>query len=103
MSDGRAKNGGARSGAGRKRREQELELHGLLLESWPTSDRRATIERLAEIAKGETKGAVEAAKLLLAYAYGKPIDRQEISGPGGEPLQGYVTISPDDWDNTQAE
>ncbi len=83
MSDGRKNNGGARPGAGRKRKADELELQSLLIEAWPLEQRRLTLERLATKARGDTKDSIEAAKLLLAYAYGKPIDRQEVSGPDG--------------------
>lgn len=98
MSDGRAKNGGARNGAGRKSKEQLLQLSSLLDSAWPEHQRRATIERLAIISQGESKASVAAAGLLLAYAYGKPIERKEISGPDGEPLKAYVSVSPDEWD-----
>jgi hypothetical protein len=99
MADGRAKNGGARPGAGRKRKADELELQSLLIEAWPLNERRLTLEKLALKARGDTKDSIEAARLLLAYTYGKPIDRQEVSGPDGAPLKAYVSIDPDDWDN----
>jgi hypothetical protein len=35
---------------------------------------------------------MEADKLLFAYAYGKPIDRQEITGAQGEPFQPIVNV-----------
>ena len=41
------------------------------------------------------------AKLILNYLVGLPIERKEISGPDGGPVEmavkGYVSISPDDW------
>ena len=89
--------GGARLNAGRKRKVEELEIHGLLSEAWPMARRRLAIEKLADLAESDSKSAVEASKTLLAYAYGKPIDRKEISGPDGEPLKAYVSVSPDDW------
>ena len=101
MSDGRAKNGGARPGAGRKPKALVLELHGLLSEAWPMDRRRLAIENLADLAESDSKAAVEASKTLLAYAYGKPIDRKEISGPDGEPLKAYVSVSPTDWDSPE--
>ena len=63
--------------------------------------RRLAIENLADLAESDSKAAVEASKTLLAYAYGKPIDRKEISGPDGEPLKAYVSVSPTDWDNPE--
>jgi hypothetical protein len=92
--------GGARPGAGRKRKVEELELHGLLSEAWPMDRRRAAIANLADLAESDSRSAVEAGKVLMAYAYGKPIERKEISGPDGEPLKAYVTVSPDEWDST---
>lgn len=102
MADGRAKNGGARPGAGRKRKADELELQSLLIESWPLDQRRLTLESLATKARGQTKDAIEAARLLLAYAYGKPIDRQEHSG-AVTIVKGYADVGPDDWDEPTTE
>lgn len=104
MPDGRKNNGGARPNAGRPRKAQELELHGLLSEAWPTERRRAAIGRLAEIAESEVrKDAVAAFQILAAYAYGKPIDRKEISGPDGEPIKAYVHFDPAEWDSEPPE
>lgn len=94
--------GGARPGAGRKPRFQDLDLQGLLSEAWPREQRYAAFVRLAEKATSDRGDSIDAMRLLLSYAYGKPIERQEISGPDGEPVQGYVTISPDDWDKLQS-
>lgn len=86
MSDGRKNNGGARPGAGRRRKAEEEELHGLLSKAWPAEKRLAALERVALIAESERKDALDAVKLLLAYTYGKPIERQEISGPDGDTI-----------------
>jgi len=93
--------GGARPNAGRKRKVEELEIHGLLSEAWPMARRRKAIARLADLAESDNRAAVEAGKVLLSYAYGKPIDRKEISGPDGEPLKAYVSVSPDDWSEAE--
>ena len=75
------------------KRRQEL---GELLDAVFTPARqKKVIERL--IVDAET-GNHEARSLLLAYAYGKPIERKEISGPDGEPLKAYVSVNPDEWD-----
>lgn len=103
MTDRRKFNGGARPNAGRPRRAQELELHGLMAEAWPIEKRRAAIENMAEIAQGSSKTAVSAFQILAAYAYGKPLDRKEISGPDGEPLKAYVSVSPAEWDTAPEE
>ncbi len=61
-------------------------MQGLMLEAWPPARRRTAIGNLADIAESERKDAVAATQLLLAYTYGKPIDRKEISGPDGGPI-----------------
>lgn len=88
MANGR---GGRRPGAGRKRKADELELMNLLNTAWPLSERRAAIERLVEMSKNSFN-KLDAIKLLLSYAYGKPVDRQEISGPDGGPLPMEVIL-----------
>lgn len=80
---------------GRRPSPQRLELENLLNRNWPLADREAALQNLVTMAKTD----LEALKLLLAYTYGKPIDRKEISGPDGEPLKAYVSVNPDDWDN----
>ena len=76
--------------------QRRQELSELLDTVFTHSDRVEVIKGIVSDAK---KGDKDARIILLAYTYGKPIERQEISGPDGEPVQGYVTISPDDWDN----
>ena len=92
--------GGARPGAGRKPKAQDLELHALLNDAWPLEKRRAVIESLVETAEGISKSSVSAAQLLLAYAYGRPIERQEHTGEIAI-VKGYTTdASPDDWEDS---
>ncbi len=91
--------GGARLGAGRKRKFEDLDLQGLLSDTWPSEKRHAAFTRLAEKADSDRGDSIEAMKLLLSYAYGKPIERQEISGPDGEPVKAYISISPEDWND----
>ncbi len=94
MANGR---GGRRPGAGRKRKADELELTNLLNVAWPLTERRAAIERLVELSENGIN-KLDAIKLLLAYAYGKPVDRQEISGPGGDavPIEMFDFVRPND-------
>lgn len=89
--------GGRRPGAGRKPKAHDIELHGLLGDAWPQEKRLAALQKVAEMAESGRADALDAIKLLLAYAYGKPIDRQEISG-GIVVEKGYTDVSPDDWD-----
>lgn len=83
--------------SGRKSKAEEMGLTQLLDTCWPLSDREKTIKRLADLA---SRGNMQAITLLLAYAYGKPKERHEITGENGGAIvvKGYVTISPDDWD-----
>ena len=61
--------GGARPGAGRKSKAEEYRLFYLLAEAWPHIERVALLRKLGEKA---VDGDLEAAKLLLQYAYGRP-------------------------------
>lgn len=80
MADGRQHNGGARPGAGRKPKRDEQALADLLDQAWPVEEREATIRYHAlQAARGDR----HAFKLLMAYAYGTPVQRSEISGPDG--------------------
>lgn len=72
MPDGRAKNGGARAGAGRKTRAAEKELYQLLQKCWTKEQREAAFKKLAERA---ALGSMEAIKFLSAYEWGKPVQR----------------------------
>ena len=51
--------------------------------AWTQADREAVIVSLCKQAK---KGNVQAAALLLAYAYGKPTEKHEHAGADGGPL-----------------
>ncbi len=59
------------------------ELSELLMVSWPVAKRKATLRKLAEMAEA---GDLESARLLLAYAYGKPVERQEVQAE----ISGYI-------------
>jgi hypothetical protein len=76
-----------------------MELHGILGDAWPQDKRLAALKKVASIAESDRADALDAIKLLLAYAYGKPIDRQEHSGEVTI-RKGYTDVSPDDWDDT---
>ncbi len=71
------------------------ELSDLLDSVFTPADRQAVIKAIVTDAK---QGDNEARKLLLAYTFGKPVERKEISGPDGDPLKAYVSVNPDDWD-----
>ena len=72
--------GGQKGASGRKTAKDEIELKNLLDECWTVDDRRACIKKLATKAKG--RGLIfsmEAVKILMAYAYGKPVEHKEIN------------------------
>lgn len=77
MADGRAKNGGKRTNAGRKSKAEELGLAGLLDRVWGLEKRERVIDALHRKAQA---GNEKAAALLLAYAYGKPKETLEHAG-----------------------
>ena len=74
------KHGGAREGAGRKPKRDEEELKALLNKAWPKSERLAAIKKHAQQAKD---GNEKSFQILMAYGYGKPVDRKEITGENG--------------------
>jgi len=81
LPDGRAKNGGKRAGAGRKSRVVEQDLNALLDKCVPAKDRESIVRKLAEDALSVSfRVRNEARKLLLAYMFGKPVDRVELEG-----------------------
>lgn len=83
----KGKSGGARKGAGRKTRASEQELADLFDSSWPVAERLACIRRHARKAK---TGDVKSFQLLMAYAYGKPVEHKQISGKDGEAIKVIV-------------
>lgn len=78
-----AKHGGRRPGAGRKPKEVETDLADLLQRIFTPQDREKVFRRLIA---DSTSGDHKATGLLLAYAYGKPTERVEISGRDGGPV-----------------
>jgi hypothetical protein len=69
--------GGKKGKSGRKPKFDEDELLGLINKAWPKKQREATIKTYADRAM---RGDLEAFKLLMAYAYGKPKEKHEITG-----------------------
>lgn len=81
MVDGRKKNGGARAGAGRKPKEVNENLRELLNVCAPQEQRESILRELVEDAQHVSfRIRNEARKLLLAYMFGTPVARQELSG-----------------------
>lgn len=86
---------GVKGKSGRKGLGSELELHKLLQKGWPMKKRLASIDKLADRAE---KGDLEATKLLLAYAYGKPkeIVRHEDTDGNAIPITVIEVRRPDE-------
>lgn len=69
--------------AGRKPNAARQELETLLDKTWPVAKREQALINLATKAGN---GDIDAIKILLAYTYGKPIERKEVSGPEGSAI-----------------
>lgn len=83
MSDGRASNGGKRSGAGRRPKGEE-DIKTLLSAAWPRTSR---VKAIKQYAKQAEEGDVKSGRLLFEYAYGKPKETVEVSGTDGAPIE----------------
>ena len=78
---------GVKGRSGRKTKANELGVVALLDKCWKPKDRELVIQNLVIIAcNGDPKAAVSASSLLLAYAYGKPTEKHELSGKDGGPM-----------------
>lgn len=66
--------GGRQPGAGRKSKAAEFGLAELMDEAWPHNKRLETLQHIAQLTTTarSDKIKVEAAELLLKYAYGTP-------------------------------
>jgi len=83
--------GGKKGRSGRRSKAEEMGLVALLYECVSDADRRACFEQLAKDCKSEDfHERHEARKLLLAYIYGKPTEKREHSGEGGDPVTLHV-------------
>lgn len=89
--------GGKRVGAGRKTKAETLELDRILNECATEDDIK---ELFRVLIKNGKRGNINAIMAFMAYKYGKPKERHEITGADGGAIvvKGYVSISPDDWD-----
>ena len=81
---GRETNGGARPGAGRKSKAKKAGLEDILNQCVTLADRAKIFGVLK---KKALAGEDFSMQLLLAYLYGKPIQRQEITGADGGPIR----------------
>ena len=81
--------GGARPGAGRKSKAETLQLDKLLDECVSDDDIKELFRVLVENGK---RGNINATMALLAYRYGKPKDRMELSGDEGRPIKQIIEV-----------
>lgn len=75
--------GGKKGRSGRKPKFDEEELLDLLSSAWP---KEARLEAMKAMAMRASRGDLEAFKVLMAYSYGKPKERHEITGEDGKDL-----------------
>jgi len=73
---GVAGKGGQKGRSGRKPKADERELQRLLKRGWPNAERLAAIKKFAAKA---ADGDADAFKVLLAYAYGKPTEKHDLT------------------------
>ena len=79
--------GGKKGRSGRKPRAFEDDLQVLLRKCFTKADREKVLRQLVEDSFSPSFRIRHAARtLLLAYLYGKPVDRVELSGEGGGPI-----------------
>jgi hypothetical protein len=81
--------GGIKGRSGRKSKAEEMGLASLLEKCWTLEDRQACIIGLANRAAA---GDIESIKLLMAYTYGKPTEKHELSGKDGGPISTTFVI-----------
>jgi hypothetical protein len=79
MAGVKGKSGGVRPNSGRKSRAEEMGLAALLDKCWSVADREACIRSLA---KQASQGDIDAVKLLLSYAFGKPKESVDVQQSG---------------------
>ena len=69
--------GGAREGAGRKTKAEELGLPAMIDEVAGIDGKKEVLKKVLEQAKG---GSYNHQQLFLAYAYGKPVEKVDLGG-----------------------
>ena len=80
--------GGQKGRSGRPSKAELFGLAQLLDKCWTKQQREKCITTLAAKAN---QGDMDAIKLLMAYTYGKPIDRKEHTGESGNAIEVIVT------------
>lgn len=78
--------GGKKGRSGRKSKAEEMGLKALLDECFTVEDRKDVLLALVKEARRTPITNMEAVKLLLAYTFGRPVERHEVTGAEGESL-----------------
>src|SRR5690242_17022937 len=90
-SAGKKGNSGGKPGrSGRKPKFDEEELMALLDRAWPEKERQEAVKNIALRA---SRGDLEAFKLLMAYCYGKPKEKHELTGRDGKDLIPILNVT----------
>lgn len=71
---------GQKGRSGRKTKAEEMGLNALLDKCWTVAEREKCIRSLARQASA---GELEAIKLLMSYAFGKPRESVDLTHAGG--------------------
>jgi hypothetical protein len=71
-----------RKNPGRRPRAEEEEIKKALRKAMPEDE---AVQRLAALCRG--RNALPALQLYFNYMWGKPIERREVSGPGGDAIE----------------
>ena len=84
--------GGQKGRSGRKSKAEEMGLEALLDKCWTVAEREKCIRVLARTANDPLSGdRMDAVKLLMGYAFGKPVEKKQISGDENSPVVLRVT------------
>lgn len=84
--------GGKKGASGRKSKAEEFGLQELLNKCWTTADREKCIKALAKAASDPlSSDRIDAVKLLMGYAYGKPREMVDVTS-NGETVLSSVTV-----------
>lgn len=76
-----AEHGGARDGAGRKSKAEELELSALIDEVAGEDGKKTILTKIIEQAKS---GSYKHQELFMAYYFGKPNQKIDVTSKGKE-------------------
>lgn len=75
--------GGKKGASGRKSKAEEMGLKALLDKCWTEADREACVKALAKSARNPlSSDFMDASKLLMGYAFGKPTEHKDITSNG---------------------